>query len=207
MRVLLVVITWIFLTASSVGAPFSDGKQYISLTKTIPDAPVVVEFFSFNCPHCYQFEQVMHLSEKVADNLPENTRLVKYHTEFIPPLGRELTQAWAVAMALGVEDKMMSPMFEAIQKKQNIQSIDDIRGVFINAGIKAEDFNGAWNSFAVKALMAKQEKAAADFALKGVPAMFIKGRYQLNTQGMESSSMNSFTHEYVETVKYLVESN
>jgi hypothetical protein len=33
--------------------------------------------------------------------------MTKYHVEFLGPLGKELTQAWAVAIALGVEDKML----------------------------------------------------------------------------------------------------
>ncbi len=42
--------------------------------------------------------------------------MTKYHVEFLGPLGKELTQAWAVAIALGVEDKITAPMFEAVQK-------------------------------------------------------------------------------------------
>ncbi|MFJ5506916.1 thiol:disulfide interchange protein DsbA [Pectobacterium jejuense] len=206
MKILFAAFTWAFLTASANATQFNEGKQYVALNKTVPDAPEVMEFFSFNCPHCYQFEQVIHVSEKVAEKLPENTKIVKYHVEFLPPLGKELTQAWAVAMALGVEDKITSPMFEAVQKERRIQSIDDIRGVFISVGVKAEDFDGAWSSFAVKALVAKQEKAAADVELSGVPAMFVKGQYQLNSQGMDTSSLDNFVKEYSATVSYLVES-
>lgn len=206
MKVLLAVFTWVFLVVGANAAQFNEGKQYISLSKTVSDVPEVMEFFSFNCPHCYQFEQVIHISDKVAEKLPPNTKITKYHVEFLPPLGKELTQAWAVALALGVEEKIISPMFEAVQKERTIQSVDDIRGVFIGAGIKAEDFDGAWSSFAVKALVAKQEKAALDVELRGVPAMFVKGKYQLNSQGMDTSSLDIFVQEYVATIKYLVES-
>lgn len=205
MKILLAAFACIFLTTGVNAAHFDEGKQYISLSKMVPDAPEVLEFFSFNCPHCYQFEQVIHVSDKVAEKLPADTKFVKYHVEFLPPLGKELTQAWAVAIALGVEDKITSPMFEAVQKEVSIKNIDDIRRVFIDAGIKAEDFDGAWNSFAVKALVAKQEKAARDVELRGVPAMFVKGKYQLNSQGMDTSSLDIFVQQYAATVKYLIE--
>lgn len=205
MKILLTAFACIFLTTGVNAAQFNEGKQYISLSKTVPDAPEVLEFFSFNCPHCYQFEQAIHISDKVAEKLPADTKIVKYHVEFLPPLGKELTQAWAVAIALGVEDKITSPMFEAVQKELSIKNIDDIRRVFIDAGIKAEDFDGAWNSFAVKALVAKQEKAAMDVELRGVPAMFVKGKYQLNSQGMDTSSLDIFVQQYAATVKYLIE--
>jgi thiol:disulfide interchange protein DsbA len=65
-------------------------------------------------------------------------------------LGKDLTQAWAVAMALGVEDKITVPMFEAVQKNQTVQTVADIRKVFVDAGVKGEDYDAAWNSFVVK---------------------------------------------------------
>lgn len=117
----------------------------------------------------------------------------------------DLTQAWAVAMALGVEDKVTVPLFEGVQKTQTIRSASDIRDVFINAGIKGEEYDAAWNSFVVKSLVAQQEKAAADVQLRGVPAMFVNGKYQLNPQGMDTSNMDVFVQQYADTVKYLSE--
>ena len=51
---------------------------------------------------------------------------------------------------------------------------------------------------------ALQEKAAADLQLQGVPAMFVNGKYQVNPQGMDTSSMDIFVQQYADTVKYLV---
>ena len=40
-------------------------------------------------------------------------KMTKYHVNFMGgDLGKDLTQAWAVAMALGVEDKVTVPLFE-----------------------------------------------------------------------------------------------
>ena len=41
--------------------------------------------------------------------------------------------------------------------------------------------------------------------LQGVPAMYVNGKYQLNMQGMDTSSMDIFLQQYADTVKYLVE--
>ncbi|MDU6454568.1 MAG: DsbA family protein, partial [Enterobacter hormaechei] len=177
------------------------------------------------CPHCYEFEQVLHVSDNVKKKLPEGTKMTKYHVEFLGPLGKDLTQAWAVAIALGVEDKITAPMFEAVQKTQTVQTTADIRKVFVDAGVKGEDYDAAWNSFVVKSLVAQQEKAAADFQLQGVvkslvaqqekaaadfqlqgvPAMYVNGKYQVNMRGMDTTSMDIFVQQYADTVKYLVE--
>lgn len=45
MKVLFAVLTWAFLTFGANAAQFNEGKQYILLSKTVPDAPEVMEFF------------------------------------------------------------------------------------------------------------------------------------------------------------------
>ena len=49
------------------------------------------------------------------------------------------------------------------------------------------------------------EAFLVDLQLQGVPAMFVNGKYQLNMQGMDTSSMDIFVQQYADTVKYLVE--
>lgn len=205
MKKIWLALAGMVLAFSASAADFTDGKQYITLDKPVAGAPEVLEFFSFYCPHCYQFEDVLHVSDNVKKKLPEGTKLVKYHVEFLGPLGKQVTQAWAVAMALGVEDKVTVPMFEGIQKTQTVQNEADIRKVFIDAGVPAEEYDAALNSFVVKSLVAQQEKAAADFQLRGVPAMYVGGKYMLNSQGMDTSDLDVFVQEYANTVKHLVE--
>jgi len=205
MKKIWLALAGIFLAFSVSAAQFTDGKEFITLEKPVAGEPQVLEFFSFYCPHCYQFEEVLHVSDSVRKKLPEGTKMTKYHVEFLGPLGKDLTQAWAVAIALGVEDKITAPMFEAVQKTQTVQNVADIRNVFINAGVKAEEYDAAWNSFVVKSLVAQQEKAAADLQLQGVPAIFVNGKYQLNPQGMDSSTMDAFVQQYADVAKFLVE--
>lgn len=204
MKKIWLALAGMVLAFSASAAQFTDGKQYTTLANPVQGEPQVLEFFSFYCPHCYQFEHVLHVSDSVKKKLPEGVKMTKYHVEFLGPLGKQLSQAWAVAMALGVEDKITEPMFDGIQKTQTVNNVNDIRKVFIDAGVKPEEYDAAWNSFVVKSLVAQQEKAAADLQLRGVPAMFVDGKYQLNPQGMDTSDMDAFVQEYANTVKFLV---
>ncbi|AJJ61654.1 thiol:disulfide interchange protein DsbA [Yersinia aldovae] len=191
--------------AFSVSAgQFKDGTQYQTLNKPITGEPQVLEFFSFYCPHCYQFEEVYHVPQAVKKALPEGTKMTRYHVEFLGPLGKQLTQAWAVAMALGVEEKVTPLMFEGVQKTQTIQTPDDIRNVFIKAGISGEDYDSALNSFVVKSLVVQQVKAAEDLQLRGVPAMFVNGKYMIKNDGMDTSSMDAYVKQYADVVKFLL---
>ncbi|EOI5729065.1 thiol:disulfide interchange protein DsbA [Cronobacter malonaticus] len=204
MKKIWLALAGMVMAFSVSAADYSDGKQYNTLEKPVAGAPQVMEFFSFYCPHCYQFEEVLHVSDSVKKKLPAGTKMTKYHVEFLGPLGKDLTQAWAVAMAMGIEDKITAPMFEAVQKTQSVQTPADIRKVFIDAGVKPEEYDAAWNSFVVKSLVAQQEKAAADVGLQGVPAMYVNGKYQLNPQGMDTSNMDVFVQQYANTVNYLL---
>lgn len=204
MKKIWLALAGMVMAFSVSAADYSDGKQYNTLEKPVAGAPQVMEFFSFYCPHCYQFEEVLHVSDSVKKKLPAGTKMTKYHVEFLGPLGKDLTQAWAVAMAMGIEDKITAPMFEAVQKTQTVQTPADIRKVFIDAGVKPEEYDAAWNSFVVKSLVAQQEKAAADVGLQGVPAMYVNGKYQLNPQGMDTSNMDIFVQQYADTVNYLL---
>lgn len=207
MKKMWLALAGLILAFSASAAQFTNGQQYITLDKPVQGEPQVMEFFSFYCPHCYQFEHVLHVSDSVKKRLPEGAKLTQYHVEFLGPLGKEMTQAWAVAMALGVEDKISGPMFDAVQKTQTVQTVADIRKVFIDAGVKPEEYDAAWNSFVVKSLVAQQEKAAADVQLQGVPAMYVNGKYMLNPQGMDTSNMDAFVQQYADTVSYLVKQN
>ncbi|MCS3403932.1 thiol:disulfide interchange protein DsbA [Pantoea sp. B566] len=207
MKKIFFALMGLVLAFSASAAQFTEGKQYVSLPKPVAGEPQVMEFFSFFCPHCYQFEQIYHVGDAVKKNLPADTKMVKYHVDFLGgDLGPVVTYAWAVAMALGVEDKVTSPIFDGIQKSQTITDAASLKDVFIKAaGISSEQYDAAWNSFAVKALVAQQQKAASDVDLRGVPAMFINGKYMVNNGGLDTSSMANFVADYANVVKFLVE--
>ncbi|AIN18643.1 MULTISPECIES: thiol:disulfide interchange protein DsbA [Yersinia] len=194
----------IVMAFSASAAQFTDGTQYQTLNKPLTGEPQVLEFFSFYCPHCYQFEEVYHVPQAVKKALPEGTKMTRYHVDFLGPLGKELTQAWAVAMALGVEEKVTPLMFEGVQKTQTVQTPGDIRNVFIKAGVSGEDYDAALNSFVVKSLVVQQQKAAEDLQLRGVPAMFVNGKYMIKNDGMDTSSMDIYVKQYADVVKFLL---
>ncbi len=82
--------------------------------------------------------------------------------------------------------------------------MDDIRAVFIANSISAEQFDSGINSFAVNGLVNKQVQLAEDFQIRGVPAFFVNGQYQLNLEGFsDSSSTNDFIQRYIDAVVFL----
>jgi thiol:disulfide interchange protein DsbA len=204
MKKIFLALVGMVLAFSASAAQFSSGNQFVTLDKPVSGEPQVLEFFSFYCPHCYQFEKIYHISDNIKKNLPQGTKVTKYHVEFLGPLGKEMTQAWAVALALGVEDKVAPLMFDAVQKTQVVQTVDDIKKVFIQAGVTSEEYDSAWNSFVVKSLVVQQEKAAADLGLQGVPSIFVNGKYMVKNDGLDMSSMDIYSKQYSDVVNFLL---
>ncbi|MEG0279117.1 MAG: thiol:disulfide interchange protein DsbA [Morganella sp. (in: enterobacteria)] len=192
------------MTFSVFASPVA-GKQYTELKTPVANQPEVVEFFSFYCPHCYQFEENFKVPEAINKNLPEGTKHERYHVDFLGgDMGPELTKAWSVAMAMGVEDKVTPILFKGIQETGTIKNANDVREAFIQAGITGDDYDAAANSIFVKSLIAKQQKAAADYKLRGVPAVFVKGKYQINNGGLEVKDVAQYGKAFSDTVNYLL---
>ena len=79
MKKIWLALAGLVLAFSASAAQYEDGKQYTTLEKPVAGAPQVLEFFSFFCPHCYQFEEVLHISDNVKKKLPEGVKMTKYH--------------------------------------------------------------------------------------------------------------------------------
>lgn len=192
------------VNSTALAADPVEGKEYISVRQAPSAQKEVLEFFSFYCPHCYDFELTYKIPSQIKEKLPEGAKLVQYHVNFLGRQSENLTRAWAFAMAQGVEDKVKTALFEGAQKDA-FKSMDDIKAVFVANGISATDFDNGINSFAVNGLVNKQVQAAEDFKIQGVPAFFVNEQYQMNLEGFsDSKSTNDFIQRYVNAVTFLI---
>lgn len=179
-------------------------KEYTQIRQAPSAQKEVVEFFSFYCPHCYDFELVYNIPSEIQKGLPKEAKLVQYHVDFLGRQSENLTRAWALAMALGAQSKVKAALFEGAQK-DTFKSMDDIRAVFLANGISAEQFDNGINSFAVTGLVNKQKQAAEAFKVRGVPAFFVNEQYQINSEGFSDSHTNQeFITRYVDTILFLI---
>ena len=189
------------ISVNTFAINLQEGKQYIQVSQQPAMQKEVIEFFSFYCPHCYSFEMEYKIPQQVKDELPEGVAFKQYHVSFLGRQSENLTRAWALAMALGVENKVKMPLFEAAQKDR-LKSMDDIRTIFLDNGITAEQFDGGINSFAVNGLVNKQTNAAEQFGVHGVPDFYVNGKFRVNPEGL---NYDNFVKDYVETVKGLLQ--
>ncbi|AJR07031.1 thiol:disulfide interchange protein DsbA/DsbL [Photobacterium gaetbulicola] len=185
------------LSLSVQAAKFTEGDYYKVLDLPKSSSPVVTEYFSFYCPHCNSFEPII---QQLKKNLPDNAKLQKNHVSFMGgAMGKSMSKAYATSVVLGVEDTMTPVLFARVHDMQKPPRNDDeLRQIFLDEGVSAEDFDGAFNSFAVNSMVNRFNKAFQDSGLTGVPAIIVNNKYQVEAGKVKSID------EYFELVNYLL---
>ncbi|WP_406665260.1 thiol:disulfide interchange protein DsbA/DsbL [Gallaecimonas sp. GXIMD1310] len=199
MKKLILGLLALCLVPMAFAKDFKEGVNYTVLKMVAPSAqPEVTEYFSFLCPHCYHFEPII---KKLRASLPENVRFTRNHVDFLGgPLGVDLSRAYAVMELLDVEDSVGPKLFDYIHKDHlRLNGMDDIRKIFIAAGVSGEDFDSALNSFSVNARLAQMEHNTEANNVRGVPTLIVNGKYKVINNSVSSEQ------EFIDLVTYLTE--
>jgi len=189
MKKLAIVLLALVLSPLVQAQTFSEGTHYsVISTKAPTKQPQVVEFFSFLCGACYNFEPL------VADLKPKLSSGIKFsksHVDYLGgDLGKVFSKASAIAQLLKVEDKVNPAIFNAVHReKRRISDLNDLRTIFIDHGVDAKTFDGAAKSFMVKGNLSKMVHNTKKFNIRGVPTFVINGKYQINNKAISSAEV------------------
>lgn len=155
------------------------GKDYIKLDKPAPvQAPAgkveVVEFFWYNCPHCYAFEPL--LSEWVK-RLPQTVAFrrvpIAFQADFVPQ-----QQLFFALEAMGLLEKFHARVFAAIHsEKQRLMSAEAITDWMVRLGIDKASFVAQFSSFATSNQASRARQLMTAYQVEGVPALGVAGRF------------------------------
>jgi len=172
-----------FPSMASAAPLFSENIHYENV---IPAQPTttgkkveVVEMFWYGCPHCNSLEPYVN---RWLKKKPANAEFVRIPAIFQP--GWEpLARAYYTAEILGVLEKTHSAMFETIhEKKQRINSDEDIKKFFLQHGVSEKDFSRVFRSFAVEAKIRRAKDMTNRYGIRGVPALIVNGKYRTGAQ-------------------------
>ncbi|MGI2122678.1 thiol:disulfide interchange protein DsbA/DsbL [Shewanella baltica] len=172
----------IMLSASFAlqAASFEEGKDYVTVAGiTEAQKPVLREFFSYNCPHCYKQEPLMDLTVQLLgkDVAFERT-----------PVGAgrpawELSQlAYYVAQKLKMTKQTHGAIFKQIHEKgEQFTAPEQVKAFFVAQGAKVDDVDAAVNSVDAKFTLMNYDSQAELAGIKGVPSLLVNGRYMLTS--------------------------
>lgn len=207
MKKLVSVFALMLLPVFAYAANYQEGKHYTKVNEEVTSKPEVREFFSFYCPHCFQFEPFM---AKLKTSIPKDVKFEMNHVDFLraasPKVQQSLSKAVVVAHQLGMEKKLIGAIFNYIQvQRAVVTSEKDIRNVFVLHGADGEKFDKLMKSFSVvskaKAMKKQQDYFAKKGALTGVPAVIVNGKYRVDARGLDR---NNFEQDYINLVNHLL---
>ena len=174
----------------SVSAPLfaqTAGREFNLINPIQPtDDPSkieVVEFFSYGCPHCADFNPLLNLW---AAKLPADVVLKKVPVSF----GRA---AWANAAKLyyalevtGDLKRLEGDVFKAIhQERTNLFDEKTINSWVAARGVDGKKFSEAFGSFGVMSKLRRGDQMAQAFKIEGVPALAVDGKFLIAAMGFE----------------------
>jgi len=167
-----------------------------------------MEFFSFFCPYCYELEKI-HNIEKLTKKNIKNITIQTYHVNFLGgEFSNVLTKSWIIAEQMGIEDKIMLPIFKGIQETHTIHNIDNIKKIFKKkASIDENIFDKFWNSITIEFIVQKKNKEIIQSQIDYIPLMLINGKYMVNYSTIENVFKNNFPKKYIQLIQFLIKKN
>lgn len=148
------------------------------------EQPKVVEFFSYGCPHCFDFEP--HVAAWISTK-PAEIEVLRVPVTFGRAAWGFYAQAYYLAEALKVLDKTHTALFDRIHKEgKEFASEDDMLAFFEAQGIPAETAKKTLKSFSVQSKLKQAEHLAKKFQILSVPAFVVNDQAQVLMKGPET---------------------
>jgi len=181
-RTLLALLLPLAALSAHAADEIYEGFQYARLETPVEPAPSavgkveVVELFWYGCGHCYNFEPFLHDWVK---RKPEHVEFIRIPAIFNSSQWRLHARAYYTAEALGIVDKIHTPMFDAIHKdKRPLNTEQQLAAYFAEFGVEEKKFLDAFKSFAVDVKVNRAERLTQRYGITGVPSIVVAGKYR-----------------------------
>lgn len=145
----------------------------------------VVEFFWYECPHCYDLEPLL---ERWIPKLAKDVQFRRVPATF-NDRWRLSARVFYALESMGLDGKLHKPLMDAIHKdRMRITDERQLGDWLGKQGVDVAKFQAALRSFAVESRLKRAEQLVRDSRIDGVPALMVNGRY-LVTAGGSSQRM------------------
>jgi protein dithiol oxidoreductase (disulfide-forming) len=168
--------------ASTLAQDLQEGKQYVRLKNPVPVETgkkiEVIEFFSYGCPHCADFESVLQPWMKA---LPPDVQVRR-----VPVMFQErwvaLAKIYYTLDALGEEARLTPEVFSAIHGKgANLSSDKIFFDWAASKGLDRKKVEDMYGSFAIAGKINRAKAQAQQYGVQSVPMVLVDGKYMTET--------------------------
>jgi len=167
------------LPARAQDAQFQPGADYRALEKLVPveAAPPqveVIEFFSYGCSHCRDFEPQL---QKWKDAAPKDVVVRREHVSFGKAF-EPLQRIYYTLEIMGKADQVQAKVFAALMnERKRLDQMQVLLPWVAAQGVDRAKFEEIYNSFGVATRLRRAVELQNAYAVEGTPALTISGRY------------------------------
>lgn len=174
----LVVITALLFgnTACSAEA----GKDYKLLNPAQPVSTKkieVLEFFFYECSHCYDLHPLLASWEK---SKPKDVEMI-----YVPTIFRDSTEPLArtyyALESMGKIKQLDDAIYQAIHvQNAELYDLDSISAFVAKHGVDRAKFAAAYKSFTMDSKVARAKQMIRSYGIQGTPTLVVDGKYVIS---------------------------
>jgi len=174
--------------AASAPQKFKAGTDYVKLTtaqgtSSPPDVVEVAEVFWYGCPHCFNFDPIVHNWE---ENLPDGVNFIRLPVMWNPTNAIHARLFYTLE-ALGKLDDVHQAIFSEMHVNNKMLTNEAEIMAFVGEyGISADDFKKTFRSFAVESKLKRAKNLTQRYRIQSVPLLVINGTYLTTGKGIKN---------------------
>lgn len=163
-------------TTATPAVTLTEGKEYKSVVETpASEEPVIVEYFSYACPHCYSMEAYLDKWKKQKPEAITFKRVPVIFRDSWEPYAR----AYYIAEHIGRLEELHAKLFYFThEEKKRIKNNRDLKAFFVANGVDPKEFDGLVTSFVVDSQVNQARQLAKQFQITSTPMFIINDKYQ-----------------------------
>lgn len=135
----------------------------------------VIEFFSYACPHCGEFEPALQawLTKRKPKDVEYRMVPIVFRAQWKPP-----AKLYYTLETMGIVDQYHQKVYDAFYKQGKELTTDQaVKDWAKSVGIDAAKFEQTYDSFAVDTKLQRGATIAKAYGVQFTPAIAINGKY------------------------------
>ena len=183
-----------FALGAAVAMPaFAQNAPYTPITPAQPTEDAskieVVEFFSYGCPHCADFNPLL---QAWVAKLPGDVVFRKVPITFGRAAWANIARLYYALKVTGDLDRLESDIFKAIHNDRiNLFEEKSLLEWVAKKGVDQKKFAEAFNSFGVMSQVKRGDQMAQAYKIQGVPALAVDGKFLVGGKDFNEQLANA----------------
>ena len=178
MKRLFALLVTLFISTAAFGqSGLVEGRDYRLINPPQPatgNQVEVLEFFSYACPHCYEFEPLLN------SWLASKPKGVDF--KYVPTVynNRMIPQAklFYTLEEMGLLSKLHDKVFEAIHRQgKKLGDRDEILAWAATQSVDSDKFKSVFDSFSVANAAQRAYQLTRAYRIPGTPYLVVNGKY------------------------------